>query len=358
MDKNSPKYIRKLVELISTPITKLFYTLPTKRYMLMSAGMGAELLLERVIALLKVAGFSTSDRVSTRPRSFDVAARKDDALLFLKCLHNIDSLSREAARELAKVARCLTGSAFVVGERARSQPIEQNVVYVRYGVPVVSFETLYDSLVEDIPPLVQSEHGGLYASISGERLREFRVSRNMSLGSVAQMLGVSRRTVKKYEEGEMKLSVGVAVKLEELFDTPLVVPIDFLRPHHEEGVPDASEQCGVEKDSTTRLLFDLLRGIGFEVLPTRQAPFTALSKEHLFTMLTVITQRPSQSLVKRARLMSSISEVVGTESICILGGEPSTEHIEKTAILATEELKRVDDPLELFRLIRERVGGN
>ncbi|MHC1571032.1 MAG: transcriptional regulator [Methermicoccaceae archaeon] len=322
----------------------------------MSAGMGAEALLEKVIALLKVAGFSTSERVSTRPRSFDVAARRDEVLVFLKCLHNIDSLSREAARELVRVASCLMGSAFVVGEMARNQPIEQNVVYMRYGVPVVSFETLYDSLIEGTPPLLQSEHGGLYASINGKKLHMFRVSRNMSIGSVAQMLGVSRRTVKKYEEEEMKLSVEVALKLEELFDAPLVMPVDFLRQFHDDVPPP--EPCEMEGDSTTRYLFELLRAIGFEVLPTRRAPFTALSKEHLFTMLTAIIRRPSQSLVRRAKLMSSISEVVGTESVCVMEKEPSTEHIEKTAILATDELKKVDDPVELLILIRERVSDN
>jgi len=315
-------------------------------------------LLDRVIALLKVAGFSTSDRVCTRPRSFDVAARRDDVLLLLKCLYNIDSLSREAAAELRKLAQYLLGSALVVGERARNHPIERNVVYMRHGVPVVNFDTLYDYLIEDTPPLIQSEPGGLYASISSERLRELRIRRNMSIGFVAQVLGVSRRTVKKYEDGDMKLSIDVAVKLEELFEAPLVVPIDVLRSQRVEVPPDACESDVAEGDVPTKHLIEFLRRIGFDVLPTKQAPFSALSKESLFTVLTGVTHRYSQSLVRRARLMSSISEVAGTESVCVVEGEPKAQHIERTALVATQELRLVDDPLDLLSLIHERVGGN
>ncbi len=39
------------------------------------------------------AGFSTSDRCYLRPRSFDLAARRDDQFLFLKILSNIDGLN-------------------------------------------------------------------------------------------------------------------------------------------------------------------------------------------------------------------------------------------------------------------------
>lgn len=330
-----------------------------KKIYIMGAGREPTSLLERVIALLEAAGFSTSGRVCTRPRSFDVAARRDDVLLFLKCLYNIDSLSREAAAELRRLAQYLLGSALVVGERARNHPIERDVVYMRHGVPVVNFDTLYDYLIEDTPPLIQSEPGGLYASVSGERLRELRIRRNMSIGFVAQILGVSRRTVKKYEDGDMKLSVDVAIKLEELFEAPLVVPIDILRPQRAVEVPpDAREPDIVEGDMPTRFLIDFLRRIGFDVLPTRQAPFSALSKETLFTVLTGVTQRYSQSLVRRARLMSSISEVAGTESVCVVEGEPKTQHIERTALLATEELRRIDEPLDLLSLIHERVGKN
>jgi len=328
-----------------------------KKICIMGADREPASLLERVIALLKAAGFSTSDRVSTRPRSFDVAARRDDVLLFLKCLYNIDSLSREAATELRRLAQYLLGSALVVGERARNHPIERDVVYMRHGVPVVNFDTLYDYLIEDTPPLIQSEPGGLYASVSGERLRELRIRRNMSIGFVAQILGVSRRTVKKYEDGDMKLSVDVAIKLEELFEAPLVVPIDILRPQRAVEVPPRESDM-VEGDVPTRLLIDFLRRIGFDVLPTRQAPFSALSKETLFTVLTGVTRRYSQSLVRRARLMSSISEVAGTESVCMVEGEPKAQHIERTAIIATQELRRVDDPLDLLSLIHERVGKN
>ena len=87
-------------------------------------------------------------------------------------------------------------------------------------------------MVEGIPPLIYASPGGLYVAINGDALRDLREKRSMSLGDPRHLLGVSRRTISKYESG-MGTTLEVAQKIEEIFDSGLVQSIDLMRPHGE-----------------------------------------------------------------------------------------------------------------------------
>ena len=165
--------------------------------------MTKDILINEIIDVLQQAGFMVSKRCNIRPRSFDLAARKGDVLIFCKVLYNIDGLNEETAREMKSLARYLGGTAVLIGAKTRDQMLEDSVVYMRYDIPAVNVQTLYDYFVEDVPPLVSAAPGGLYVSIDGDVLKEARKRTAMSLGALATELGVSRRTISKYEEGGM-----------------------------------------------------------------------------------------------------------------------------------------------------------
>jgi putative transcriptional regulator len=104
--------------------------------------------------------------------------QKADAII--KVVSHIDSVSEETAYDLDHIARYLKGSPLIIGERARDTELERGAVYVRYGIYAVSVATLYDTVVEHIPPLIYASPGGLYININGEVLREEREKRNLS----------------------------------------------------------------------------------------------------------------------------------------------------------------------------------
>jgi putative transcriptional regulator len=106
--------------------------------------MTKEVLIHQIIDVLARAGFALSDRCNIRPRSFDVAARKDDTLLLCKVLFNIDGLNEETAREMKYLAEYLGGSAIVVGAKTRDQMLEDSVVYMRYDILALNVQTLHD----------------------------------------------------------------------------------------------------------------------------------------------------------------------------------------------------------------------
>src|SRR5512137_73068 len=198
--------------------------------------------LQLVTSVMITAGFDVSERFSIRPRSFDIIARNNGTLLVLKVVSHIDSVSEEVAFDLEVISRHLGGVPLIVGERARDAELERGAVYIRYGIYAISPATLYDYFVERIPPLVYASPGGLYVNIDGEVLRDLREKRSMSLGDLGQVLGVSRRTISKYESG-MGTTLDVAIWIEEFFNTGVVKSINLIR-HEPPKVMDPEQEKG------------------------------------------------------------------------------------------------------------------
>lgn len=315
--------------------------------------MSKDVLINRAIVILDKAGFSTSDRCDIRPRSFDLVARRDNLLLLIKVLSNIDGLNDGTASEMLFLSRYLGGNPMVVGEKTRDHPLEAGVVYLRYGVCAFDINTMRDYFIENIPPLVYAAHGGLYVNIDGNTLKKERLKKNFSLGALASMLGVSRRTISKYEEGEMAVSVDIALKLEEILDMGFTVSVDLFEKLHSN---DVQKHYNVGTESSK--VFSFLKNIGFNVLPISHAPFDAVSlstnrKDENATILTGVSEYTS-NMVKKAHLMSSIAEVTLTQSLLIVHGASKTKNIESTVLVEEKELKKYSDRDDFINLLQER----
>ncbi len=305
--------------------------------------------------MLRDAGFAVSDRCAIRPKSFDLAARRGEDLVLVKILGNIDAFDGETGAEMRRLGLYLSATPMVVGLRTRDEDLKPGVVYFRHGVPVLNPDTAMDLFVEGVPPLIYAAPGGLYVNIDGDLLADERERRGWSLGRLATELGVSRRTVSKYEDG-MNASIEVAIHLEELFERPFSSPVDVMEGAEEvrdaEPTPEAPAA-----DPDDEHVVSVLTRAGFTVHPTARAPFKAVGEdsdrkeENLLTGHSAFTR----SAEKRARIMSSISRVARTRSVYFTEERSKREAVEGTALVSCEELAGIDDPDEIRDLIRERA---
>src|SRR2546426_189905 len=109
-------------------------------------------------------GFFLSRPHGERGLCFDFVARRDDTLLIVKVLQNVDALSKDTAHELLEVARILEGSPLVVGERSGTGSLEDGVIYTRFGVSILSRRTLgvpvdpFALLADPAPPEERLPH--------------------------------------------------------------------------------------------------------------------------------------------------------------------------------------------------------
>jgi putative transcriptional regulator len=289
-----------------------------------------------------MAGFEVSEPCTIRPRSFDIVARKSRIILAVKVVSHIDSITEEVARDLDQIADYIGGIPLIIGERSRETELERGAVYFRYGISSISVATLHDYFVEGLPPLVYASPGGLYVRISGEDLRELREHHKLSLGDMSQILGVSRRTISKYECG-MGTTIDMAIRIEEVFDTSVMESIDLL---------SYTSQFKGERDRMEDpVTIPFLENMGMELHPLHKAPFQAVVTFDGYTILTGYGQ--ANKMVKRAPLIGNISTVTRTHAMCVTTDDDRSRKIGRTLVIASERLRRMEDGSELIDLMSE-----
>jgi putative transcriptional regulator len=315
--------------------------------------MSRSALVGNVTAMLEDAGFVVSDRCAIRPKSFDVAARRGRDTLLVKILGNIDAFDAITGAEMRRLGQYLDATPMVIGLRTRDEELKPGVTYFRHGVPVLSPDTALELFVEEVPPLIYAAPGGLYVNIDSEVLEDARENRDWSLGRLANELGVSRRTVSKYEDG-MNASVEVATQLEELFDAPLTSPVEVLDGADEvrEGEPMPDDP---EVDPDDEPIVHVLTRVGFDVHPTDRAPFKTVSEDERreSRMLTGHSEF-TEAAEKRARIMASVGRVTRTTSIYVVD-RARQDSIDGTALIERDEIADVRDVEDLKDLIKERA---
>ncbi|WEL22736.1 transcriptional regulator [Halorhabdus sp. BNX81] len=316
--------------------------------------MSRSALVGNVIAMLEDAGFLVSDRCAIRPKSFDIAARRGEDTILVKILGNIDAFDGHTGAEMRRLGEYLEATPLVIGLRTRDEELKPGVVYFRHGVPVFSPNTAMDYFVEEVPPLIYAAPGGLYVNIDSDILADAREERDWSLGKLANELGVSRRTVSKYENG-MDASVEVAAALDDLFDKPLTSPVNVLE-EGEDVREDDSMPDEPEVDPDDEQLVTVLTRVGFDVHPTNRAPFKTVSEDEddgeADRMLTGHSEL-NEAARKRARIMASVGRVTGARSVYVVE-RATRESLEGTALVEEEEMDDIEVAEELRELIRER----
>ncbi|ELZ21284.1 transcriptional regulator [Natrinema limicola] len=314
--------------------------------------MSRSALVGNVTAMLEDAGFVVSDRCAIRPKSFDIAARRGDDLILVKILANIDAFNEATGHEMRRLGTYLEATPLVIGLRSRDEDLKPDVVYFRHGVPVFSPDTAYNLFIENVPPLIYAAPGGLYVNIDGDLLADERQDKDWSLGQLASELGVSRRTVSKYEDG-MNASVEVAMALEELFDAPLTSPVDVLEGADEVHESDATPD-DPEADPDDQQVVAVFTRAGYSVHPTVRSPFTAVSEDEADSDIVLTGHSKfTKAAEKRARIMSSIGAVTRTRSVYVVD-RAKQDSVDGTALVERDELADLRNADELRDVIRER----
>lgn len=306
-------------------------------------------LVDRTRETLGKCGFFVSNPHNLRSISFDFVARRDRQLLIVKCLCNIDSLSADDAEEMKIMGSMLGASPMVIGMHSSSADLEDGILYTRFGVPIVSEGTFSEFMLKGIPPLVYAAPGGLYVRLDGDMLREIRQARTISLGALAEAIGVSRKAIQMYETG-MGAMVEIANRIEEVLDAPLVVPLDPFS--YVTDVADRFKELerfqGQNKD-----VFEMLKEIGYAVVPTKKAPFEAFAKEEQLLLLTGIGEDPMMT-ERKARIVGNLSRVTEKKSVIIVHKSSSVQEIEGTPLVTKDELRRVDHADDFMELVLRR----
>jgi putative transcriptional regulator len=315
----------------------------------------------RIRGRLEQAGFYVADAHGIRPSSFDLAARRDSTLLLVKVLKNIDAFDSEDARRLRELAHLFPATAIVIGQTSGAADLDAGVVYTRYGVPIVTEETVQEFLEKALPPFLYASPGGTFARIDGDRLRELRTGRGLSLGTLASIAGVSRRAIQLYEEGA-GAEITVIERIEQYLGEPIVRPADLFGPaalrradepdgeNPSENPPEAGRPSS--GDPWRDAILNQLDGMGLDITLTTRAPFDALGRTPEEILLTAIGNL--RTALHRAEVLHGLAQVAEGHAVFVVREHIHRASIDGLPILNAAELKRHRDADDLLEEISER----
>jgi putative transcriptional regulator len=322
----------------------------------------------RVRSLLESSGFYVSDAHAIRPTSFDLLARRDSLLIIVKVLKNIDALDPREAKRFRELSFLFPAIPFVVGQTSGASELEVGVVYNRYGLPIISEATLEEYVGKGVPPFLVSSPGGVFAQIDGGRLRALRELHRLSLGALAGVAGVSRRTIQLYEDGG-GAEMSVVERIEGYLGEPIARPVDlFAAVLDSEPAPGDARPGGrrvprrpptATGDPVRDGVFRQLGGMGWQVTVTIRCPFDAFSQapskgEEEILLTSVGSIKAAQ---QRAEVLQKLARVAEGHALFVVQELASPKPIDGLAVLTVRELRKHRDRGELLDAINEQEAA-
>ncbi len=298
-------------------------------------------ILGNVESLFEDAGFHLSRRCCTKPHCFDFVARREDNLLFTKVQPNIGNIYEKDAYGLTTLSDAFHATSLFICEKTRNKPIEDDTLYMRYGVRAITLRTLEDALFQGFGPLIEAGPGGYYVKLDGEAIRKERLEKGLSIGKVAEVLGVSRRTLYGYERGLAKASVLTSYKLASILGIPVVEPLDLFQPIAKTEGFLATARRIISESRFLRFIIKKLRQFNFTVFQLRRAPFDFVARNPMngVTLIGAIAYEEEDNFAIKTEEIVSISKVVGAQPIYLTDSD--NIFVDSIPLIQREDFKKI-----------------
>lgn len=292
-------------------------------------------------SILKEAGFNVSERCCARPSCFDFAIRREEQIAFIKVFTNVENIAAKDASELKMVSGFFSAAPLFISEKMRYKPIEDDTVYERYGINAITVKTLEDIISRKMQPLVEAGPGGYYVNIDSNVIKETRQKLGLSIGKLAEMLGISRRTLYGYEKGLSKASVSAVYNLEWALGIPLAQPIDVFKASSQSMGFFATARRMIIRNRFLQRVMRKFAQIDFSVAPVRRAPFDfmAQSSEESLNILGGVVSRKERNIDKRTEEIMSVSKIVNAQPVLIADGQKTRET--DILLISHEDLEKI-----------------
>jgi len=296
--------------------------------------------LETAEVLLREAGFTVSQPCISRPSCFDFAARKERNLIFIKIQPDIGNVSLNDSRELGEIARNFSAASLLIGEEAREKPLEDDTIYRRYSILAVTAKTFENAVLHNVRPLIQASPGGYYVEIDGEALKQKRQEMGLSVREIADMAGVSRRTVYGYERGLAKASVAAAYNLIWALGIPVAKPVDIFqesRTQQKHRILTTARRVFAKNKFLNMILKKLAP---LHITTVKKAPFDfVLNVPEEVPIIGGVTDDKEQEVSRRVDEILSVSRVVKAHPILITETQGQWE--KDIPCISSEEFSRI-----------------
>ncbi len=297
-------------------------------------------ILGTIEGILEKAGFQLSKRCYSRSSCFDLAAHKHEQLIFLKICADIGNACFDDAAELQKISGCFSALPLIIGEKTRKKPLENDTVYTRYDICVITPETLEDIVLRGTHPLVQAGPGGYYIKLDGNLIKKRRQELGLSVGKLAQMVGISRRTLYGYERAMAKASVPTAYRLEWILGAPVVQNADISQAPGNTCLLVTAQKF-VSKHCLMKAVFKKFTQFNFKVTCIRRAPFDFIARcpKDELKIIGGVTEEGERNPNQRKEEIASVGTIIGAHVFFTTQGEKEQDR--KIPTICQKALKKM-----------------
>ncbi len=300
-------------------------------------------LVNQVLQLLIKHGFTYQSFVDSNS-SFDIIARQQNIVLILKVLSNIDSLRHEHARDLQKLTRVFNAHSLIIGEKTKVFELQANVLYERYGIPVLSLHGL-ESLLQQKMPTQRSFKGKNIVELDVNKLRAEREARELTLKDLSERAGISLESLHRYEHGS-PAQLDVAQKLEEILHAKLIRGINVFE--HAYPVSEISEKAHTDPLSINAL--EQLKELGLKLSVFERAPLTAAAAEH---QLLISHIEDTHHAAKKAMQLQKTQHVIKQPGLIVTRSKKKL-HVNNVPILHEEEISSFSSVKDMMKMVNAR----
>lgn len=294
-------------------------------------------LINKIKNFLRKAGF---DLFEYRRGCFDIVAKRDK-LILIKVLTNIDSFQANQARELKILAKTLSAHPIIVGSRTRKNNLEDDMIYERFSLPAITFNTLKSTLKGNYPQKLR-KRGGIFGKISPDKLKEARKNKGMTQTELARELGVTQKNISEHEKGLEKIRYPVIKIAENVLDVNIKKDFDPLeRNFKEENISNASE-------SKKNQIAEHLTNVGFNISYTKRSPPDMIVEEKVTILSSIGGSR--KKIKKTAKCLSKFSKISESPAFIV----HDKDDIPELPALSRDDLTHIRDAKELVKIIKEK----
>ena len=258
---------------------------------------------------------------------------------------NIDSVNEKNAHEMKQLANIFLASPIIIGAKSRNGILEEGVIYERYDIPTIGFETLKNMIIYNEYPEVLADRGGYFVKIDGNVIKQYREDYSLSLKELADLAHVSRATMYKYENEIVRANAETAMILEEILNTKVTLDIDILKYNQEDQI----------QYHTTGESAEDLSKLGYGVISTNKSPFDAVAKDDSSSLIANVEKNRSHKTLKRMAVpLKDLSMITSSEPVFIINNDKIKESLGSIPVIKSWELKEFERSQELIKLIKER----
>ncbi|RLI93635.1 MAG: hypothetical protein DRO90_03300, partial [Candidatus Altiarchaeales archaeon] len=272
---------------------------------------------------------------------FDILARRDDTILLIKILPNIEGLNHKSALELKNVAVVMSGIPLIIGDHTKNSILSPDVIYTRYDIHVVNIDAFAGILSGRIPS-IYSIRGNYCMRIDSRLLSNIRKKLNMTQEELAYQLGVSKQSIYRYESSG-RISLNIAEKLMEFLKEDIMVPSDIFTLE----INCLENEISTFMTDLKRMVLREFKNIGLDTSLTN-APFDILAREreHHEKILTIVSD-DREGLKRKVEIIKDISEITGGYKVCISNRARDLDVL----VIRPKELSEIKEVSEFMELL-------